>query len=519
MDVDLQIERRMVIGVIVSTEYVREVKKMYFPQAVRSGMAKRLLRWSLEYFDKYNEAPGSEIENVFTQKLKEGLPKEIAEEIEEDILPELSQEYERGVFNLPYLLDQTREYFKSRRLSLHTEKVNALMQDGELEEAEKTLLSYTPIVDSVDNRLILGTDESLDRLTNAFHQSKQTLVRYSGALGSIWNDQMVRDGFVALLGPEKRGKTYLLMDIAIRGCSQGSNVVFFQAGDMTEAQQLRRIGIYLCQRSDKQRYCGTQYKPVLDCVLHQNDSCERPERETATAPFEGEDQATIHRKEFKELKDALSDYPEHEPCHNCSELIGTVWLQEFVVEEPLQPTLATHTLREFFRPKFVSRKRGKFLLSTHANGTLSASGMLRLLESWEKSDGFVADIIVTDYADILAPDAGGSDFRQSQNQIWGSLRRISQEKHCLMVTATQADADSYDRETLHLKNFSEDKRKYAHVTAMYGLNQDPKGRERKIGLLRINELVVREDEVDYARKVAILQRLQIGRPYLGSFFI
>ena len=50
----------------------------------------------------------------------------------------------------------------------------------------------------------------------------------------------------------------------------------------------------------------------------------------------------------------------------------------------------------------------------------------------------------------------------------------------LVVTATQADANSYDRTSLKMSNFSEDKRKLAHVTAMYGLNQDPAGREKGI---------------------------------------
>jgi len=122
---------------------------------------------------------------------------------------------------------------------------------------------------------------------------------------------------------------------------------------------------------------------------------------------------------------------------------------------------------------------------------------------------------------LLVPDVR-MEFRHQQNEIWKALRGLSQERRKgiqpLIITATQADANSYDRDLLRLKNFSEDKRKYSHVTAMYGLNQDPHGREKKIGIMRINELVLREGAFDDNRVVYILQNLKRGQPYLGSYF-
>ena len=107
--------------------------------------------------------------------------------------------------------------------------------------------------------------------------------------------------------------------------------------------------------------------------------------------------------------------------------------------------------------------------------------------------------------------------RHRQNKIWKQLRSLSQERHCLVVTATQADAKSYESGLLHMKNFSEDKRKYGHVTAMYGLNQDKDGREKNIGLMRINEIVLREGDYNTSKTVTVLQNLRRGRPFLGSF--
>ena len=69
---------------------------------------------------------------------------------------------------------------------------------------------------------------------------------------------------------------------------------------------------------------------------------------------------------------------------------------------------------------------------------------------------------------------------------------------------------------LNLSDFSEDKRKYAHTTATYSLNQTDE--EKKIGIMRLGELVVRESEFDRTRQVKVLQCLQRGRPFIGSYF-
>jgi len=53
---------------------------------------------------------------------------------------------------------------------------------------------------------------------------------------------------------------------------------------------------------------------------------------------------------------------------------------------------------------------------------------------------------------------------------------------------------------------------------MYGLNQDKDGREKQIGVLRINELVKREGGFDTSFIVTVLQRLELGRPFLGSYY-
>lgn len=514
---DHNIERKIIIGLIASSDYIKQVRDVYNTRLLESSTAKRIGAWCIEYYDKYDKAPGKDIETIYYEKLKKGLPKELAEEIEQDILPGLSEEYiEEGV-DLRPLVDQTRFYFSEKHLTLHKQQIETLLDEGKVEEAEQLALNFKGVVKDAGTSVNFGDPRSLEKVEKAFKEAAKPLIYYPKQLGEFWNHQMVRGGFVALMGSEKRGKTFWMMDMAVRAVKQKSRVAFFQAGDMTESQQIRRFCIHLSKTSDMEKYCGEMFQPVRDCVNNQRGVCDKEERECSFGVFDNKTEKQI-RKEITidELKEAYNDNPDYKPCHNCldykTRMTGTTWVEKVIIKNPLDAKRATDVWDRFF-----IRNKHQLVLSTHANGSLSVGQMKSLLSTWEKQSGFVPDVIIVDYADLLVSDTK-QDFRHQQNDIWKALRSLSQEKDCLVVTATQADADSYTRDLLSLKNFSEDKRKYAHVTAMYGLNQDPMGREKKIGIMRINEIVIREGDFSNNNVCYVLQNLKRGMPFLGSYF-
>jgi len=511
------IERKIIIGLIVSTEYLQQIQNIWDPQYIVSSTAKRLAVWCWEYFNKYNKAPGKHIEDILYTKIRKGkLAKDIAEEFEEDILPSLSKEYTNKSFNLTYLLEETKNYFDERHLIIHKDTIQNLLAAGNIQEAEQLACEFKPISGAVREDLDLSSPIVLDRIDRAFATTSSPLVYYPHQLGEFWNSQLTRGAFVALMGPEKRGKTFWLLDIALRGCRQGRNVAFFQAGDMSEDEQLIRICIYLTKKSNEAVYSGKMEEPVRDCINNQLNDCTKDERECNCGAFEGWDFKRLRNDlTLKDLQDAYTEHPDYKPCTNCKQYWknhwGSVWMKPVNTGGPLTAIQAKRAINKFFL-----QNGRNFKLSTHANGTLSNKEIRAILANWEKQDNFVPDIIVIDYADLLIGDS--KDFRHLQNEIWKGLRRLSQEKgEPLVVTATQADAASYDQNRLKLKNFSEDKRKYGHVTALWGLNQDPLDREKKLGLMRINELVVRKGAFSVLNEVTVLQNLRRGRPFLGSY--
>jgi hypothetical protein len=518
--IDVGLERRIVIGLIVSDDYIRDMYSKINIHLIESNTARIMIKWCLDFYEKYQKAPFRDIESIYFEQLKTGkLDEELAEEIEEDILPDLNDEYEAGGINAQYLSDQTVRYFNAKRLEKHSAEIDALIDDGKIEEAQ-TLANNFVKDSGYENEtdLDLGSDETLKRIEKAFNNTYETVFKYPRALGQYMNDQLVRGGFLCFFAPEKRGKTFWMLDMAVRAVRQKSRVAFFQAGDMTENQQLRRMCIHLAGRSDKEKYSGKYFQPVRDCVHNQLNDCNKKERQCDFGVLEHEFSEAKDLRDgvtIEMLKEAYALDPDYEPCHNCKEFNyskwGTAWIKEKDSGDPLEAVEAVKVYK-----KFIGKNKPKFKLSTHPNGTLTVSDISAKLRLWESVDGFVPDLIIIDYADLLVSEIR-SEYRHQQNDIWMRLRGLSQEKHCLLVTASQTDSQSYKSDTITRDHFSEDKRKLAHPTAIYGLSQDKHGREKMIGILRINEIGNREGD-ESGKQVCVLQSLRTGKPYLTSYF-
>jgi hypothetical protein len=140
------IERKIITGLIVSDAFCNKIKNIWDINLFESSTAKLLASWCWEFFIKYNKAPGKEIETIFYTKLKETrIGKEIAEEIEEDILPSLSEEYLKEGFLLDPLVDDTEKYFTDRHIEIFKQSVETLTKQGKREEAEKLIREFKPL--------------------------------------------------------------------------------------------------------------------------------------------------------------------------------------------------------------------------------------------------------------------------------------------------------------------------------------------------------------------------------------
>ena len=499
-------ERLIIIGLITSTDFIKQIRTALHLEYIESHAASTLATWCFEYFDEFSRAPGKDIELIYYEKLRLGqIPKEVAVELEEDILPGLSEEYENTGTDVDVLLKKTYIYIQERSLVHLRNTVDFLIEKGELDSAEKIVQDFK-VTTEKKQALLLNSEEGIDRIIESLVETAKPLIKFHGPLGEMWNSQFTRGSFIGFLAPEKRGKSIILMNIAVKARLQGLDVAYILAGDMSESQALRRLAINITKKPRNPQYVGERLIAVKDCVKNQLNLCDKPVRECDFGIFEdrGWNEVSL-RKEvtYEELLEAYKDEPAYKHCFNCEEYLTKPWGVTYLEKRnfiELKVKDAKNTLTRHFK------KGGELRISAHANNTLTMAEFQKILDTWEMHDNWVPDVIIVDYADLLEADKAMEE-RQRQNYIWSRLRSINLKTNCLMITATQADADSYERDLLTLKNYSEDKRKYGHVTAMYGLNLDKDGREKKLNIMRINEILLREAEYDTKSCVTVLQTL------------
>jgi hypothetical protein len=501
---------RIITAAITNTEFLRRLRPIWKPELSEGDLERLVLGWCFDFLETHDEAPGQSITDVFgahEAKLRPEQSQDVG-----DFLTRLSKKWESGQidgYNVDHLLARAGERYRDTALRRLAEDIVTELDNGDLPMAEARLTEHRTIVTASSGSCDPFAD---DAIAAAWGQRAESLVTYPGPLGQLLNPQLTRDSFVALLGREKISKTWRLVDLAFRAIRSGRRVLFCQLGDLSQAQQIMRFAVRMAGRSNRERYCGDILVPILDCWHNQCGTCE-----LGTAPDQdilvdaGDEGGAPDRWTAK--VPAFDQAEDHEVCTACAgrqQFLGSSWWKQEHVKVLTEPEARFKAAR--FRRAFGDRLR----LFCRPAGTAKVSGIDAEIERLSHEEDFVPDLVVVDYADLVAPENSREQFRHQQDQVWKDLRAMAGLRSCCVVTATQADAASYSARTVGMKNFSEDKRKLAHVTAMFGLNQMPQ--EQKRGIIRINPVVVREDEFESSRCVHVLQALQKGRPFLGSYW-
>lgn len=497
--IDNHIESLMLTGMIVSNKFLQEVQQIYQSDLIEVPYVRTVASWCLDYWKQYRKAPGIHIQDVYKSRTRNGLNPDQAEMIS-DYLSSISKEYERSKkFNVDYLLSQTETRFKEQSLKYLAEDIKTLVSEGRTQEAELLQAGYKRI----ERPANLGINPLTDR--NAIYEAFESRERDSlftppGELGRFLNS-IERGSLIGIMGPEKRGKTFWLMQFAIWGMMARCNIAFFECGDMIQKDIVRRIHCNLARSSD--RYTGDILVPILDCVHNQENTCIRKERTCQSGIMQGN------------KKMQFEDVTGYVPCTACrkerySKWQGASWKRIEHIERLTWDRAAS------LGKKTASRLGNKgFKIAVYPNSSINVQGIKNQLDMWERTEGFIPDVVVVDYADILAPEDKRKDYRHQQNETWQALRALSQERYCTVFAGTQADAASYSKSSLEMRNFSEDKRKYGHATMFITLNQTQD--EKEDGIMRIGKMFVREDDYNLRKQCTVLQCLSIGRPYLASY--
>lgn len=450
---DTRFERSIVTGMIISTEFLQGITPIYQEECLRIPFAKTVARWCLEYFSQYQIAPGKHIEDIFRDQ-KNNISGPDEADMVETFLFDISKEYVKSeTFNAKYILDKAENHFRELSLKNLTKEIQKALIGGRIEEAEALVKGYTRIT----RMQTKGVDPVTDSKVIAAaldDNSGDKLFSLPGILGKTIG-MLERGWLFSFVGASGTGKTWWLMLTALRALFSGLNVVFISM-EMSEKQMARRIQHWINGQPTK-RWAGELLIPT----------------------FANSFDTKIYYK--------------------------TVTKKELTISKAINKSKAL---------KRSALIRGSsFKLITYPSRSITMNDINAYLHNLEYYEGFIPDVIVTDYADKVKPQDSRQQYRHQIAGIWEAHKALAQEKNCLVITASQSNTARTGSD-IKQGDWSEAIAKLELCDVGMAINMSPS--DKKKGIMRTLMVKQRDDDFDLLQEIMILHQLKIGRPYLDS---
>ena len=381
--IDLSEERQILIYMITSTPFLRQLHGIAKPQLFQSNYSRIISTWIWDYWSNIEKSPGKDIQDLYVRNRSQ-IPEEEDLELVSDFLQNLSNEHKnQELNNVTYAVQNAVNYFKLRSLEHLKDKIENCIIDKTPQIGEKIIAEYTRVEKPHGSGIDLFRDAN--DIISAFDNEEEYLFSYPGELGKIIGPFM-RGDFLGILGAMKRGKSFWLWYTARRAALMGLKSIFFSL-EMTKNEILRR---------GWQSFVGEPRKGGV-----------------------------IKIPEFVESSGGLWEIN-----HRSQNYKGVDPSQIKEQQKKYRKELRTEELRVELYPSY----------STALNDIQNC------LYNLEYYDKFVPDVIVVDYADILLPEMKG-DYRHQLNQIWAKLRGWAQERNCMVATGSQSSKKGLEKDS------------------------------------------------------------------------
>lgn len=430
-------ERSILIAMVVNDRVLARIASKYDDEMFPSPWSNLVGGWCVSHYRKYRKAPGKAIEQAFEKWAKRADDKSTVSLVD-SFIGSLSRQYdeESHEVNVDFVVDSAAMYFTQVKLKRLISATQDKLEQGRIDEANELITGFRKIEMGVE-----GTSnpyQEMDVHKRTFEKAADPVITYTGPLGKFIGNRFARDSFILFQGPEKGKKSFWMQDVVHRGIKNRRKVFYIQVGDMSEDQITHRIEARLCERPHlEDTDQGVWYYPI------------KIKRRRLGFP-----KVTRKRRVCK------------------SELtLGQI-----------------KRAQEEFNENFLRSRKTDFL-KMHCVAAISMDEIEGMMENW-RGDGWVPDIVVLDYIDLVDAPNRIKEPRDQLNYNCRRCRIISQKYHLLFVSGTQANAQAWKKDQQDRSSFSNDKRKMAHVTGMIGLNQNNDELEQ-MELMKLNWIVVR----------------------------
>lgn len=487
------IEELILLGMITQTEFLHRIVPRIDLEFFKSPEIRIIAHWILNYHSAHNKAPGSEIETICQVETRHDktLQREKLENLLILILDQLDDS-----FNVEYVLRKALEFFKRRSLVITTENIQHFLDKDDIEEAELAYYKYQEVVQTIQQN---PNPLSSEALWSWWEHSDEELMRFSGYLGKYLSP-ICRSQLLGVLGPPKRGKTTTLVEFACVGIMHRLKVAFFSL-EMSRDKINQRIATRLAGRPKITAAHKEFVLPVMDCEHNQTGKCRLSYRKSKINLIGDDDSIMPYNSNLD---------GRYIPCSVCQGKVNNykfaVWYETKKFAKT--PIKYFDKMLEDFRGIFGDNLR----VEAYATGKLSIHDLENRLTLLELEENFIPDIVVVDAADNLKKQ--DRDRRIEIGRIWEQLTALSQERNCLVVTASQTNKAAVNKPDLTMEDLAEDFSKAMICDSFLAVNQTSQEKDQQV--FRLSVILHRHRGFSLHHQCRIIQAPEIGQFCLGS---
>lgn len=140
-----------------------------------------------------------------------------------------------------------------------------------------------------------------------------------------------------------------------------------------------------------------------------------------------------------------------------------------------------HTIRDKVT-RFMTDAGAKFVIKEFPTGSMRVSDLRRLLERF-KGQGTVFDLVIVDYADLIAPERYTESTTENSKSVYVALRGLAMEQDVAVLSATQTNRDGYKSSVAKAEHVADDFNKIRIADVVISINRTEE--ERAAGQARL----------------------------------
>jgi len=219
-------EKDILTGAIVSTTFIEQTYKVLRnTHLIREPSIRRLVTWCLNHYKEFQKAPGKLINDIYVSRKRE-MDEETATTVY-NLLHHINERYMENpeTFSDQYYIAKAKKYIEEQSLLQLAEEIKGSISTGNVEQAKRLLVDYNKVDTVVSTGIEPFNDPAF--IQQMFAGMKKGIIEFPyPALEQLFQD-VYRGDILAVAGPAKRGKSFLMYQFGYYALYNNLNVAIF----------------------------------------------------------------------------------------------------------------------------------------------------------------------------------------------------------------------------------------------------------------------------------------------------